>query len=434
MTYVLVNIIMKVLMGKNKMLHTVAHVQKSKLSEAEIEAGIVRGVIGSSEVLDRAGDIIRQDGWDLKNFMKNRVVLWGHNVRQDRPPIGKAVKVWLDGKTYKTKKLMFDIQFDLKDDFAAEIYRKVLDGFVNTVSVGFIPLEREDNVYTKNELLELSFVPVPANPEAVVTLRSAGFDPVELKDLYKAKSDADVDTILESSGEEKEETAVEDEDITNGSADEETSENDGVEQPTTDEVSEVVEDELETEVNETEEAVEEEKEGEIEEEPKKDEEEKEEEDVVVEPTKGVVPFSALDTAPESEEWDGQGEVAKAEVANLLELCAWHDSDNLEAKSSYLLIHHRASDKKAVWRGVVMAMASLLGAKGGIELPETDRKAVYDHLAKHYEEFKKTAPDYALVEERVLSKLAEEVHVLTLDREEKYAVRLVKKLLKEIKRK
>src|SRR5580693_1071365 len=49
--------------------------------------------------------------------------------------------------------------------------------------------------------------------------------------------------------------------------------------------------------------------------------------------------------------------------------------------------------KANWRGVAAAMGSLMGARGGVSIPDADKKAVYSHLAKHYKEFGKEAPDY-----------------------------------------
>lgn len=417
-------------MAKTKMLHTIAHVETKGLSDADKEAGIVRGVIGSSEVLDRAGDVIRQDGWDLKNYMKNKVILWGHNVRQDRPPIGKALKVWLDGKTTKTKKLMFDIQFDLKDSFAAEIYRKVLEGFVNTVSVGFIPLERVDNVYTKNELLELSFVPVPANPDAVVTLRSMGLDPVELKDLYSAKSDDDVAVIM---GEESTEESV-DEETEEEVADETTDETTDESTEETSEETETSEDESTSDTDETEET--EEADTEATDETERDEEteseesdEKSQDDVV---SKGVLPYKDLGTAPSSEDWDGPGEMAKATLDDLRVICAYRNHEKADEKNAYFLPHHRVSDKKAVWRGVSSAMAALMGFKGVNGIPEADRRAVYNHLAKHYEEFGRQAPSYKMVEDQVLAQLTDEIHAITLEREDKYAVRLLKKLLKQTK--
>lgn len=140
--------------------------------------GLLTGAIGSTAAVDRYGESIDQSSWDLKHYKKNPVILWAHNLTlgEDRPPIGKATKVKV-----VDDQLTFDIQFDMADPFAADIFRKYKDGFLSAFSVGFIPHKVEmsdDNDYPvlrDNELLELSAVPVPANPEALNQLRARSF-------------------------------------------------------------------------------------------------------------------------------------------------------------------------------------------------------------------------------------------------------------------
>lgn len=126
---------------------------------------------------------------------------------------------------------------------------------------------------------------------------------------------------------------------------------------------------------------------------------------ILETTKGAITYGrahpdGTPLAPEDEPWDGQAEVAAASVDDLKVMCAWVDSENPDIKSSYKLPHHRASGEHAVvWRGVAAAMAALMGGRGGVDIPEEDRKAVYNHLAKHYEEFDKTPPDYAMLDKK-----------------------------------
>ncbi len=48
--------------------------------------------VASDETPDRVGDIIKVSGWNLTNYKKNPVVLWGHD-QANTPPIGKAVNV-----------------------------------------------------------------------------------------------------------------------------------------------------------------------------------------------------------------------------------------------------------------------------------------------------------------------------------------------------
>src|SRR5690242_6110604 len=49
-----------------------------KLRKARDENGTF-DVLISTEVKDRAGEIVRQDGWDLANYKNNPIVLWGHD-------------------------------------------------------------------------------------------------------------------------------------------------------------------------------------------------------------------------------------------------------------------------------------------------------------------------------------------------------------------
>ena len=48
-------------------------------------------VIITTEDTDRMGEVIQLDGWDLKNYMKNPVVLWGHD--HYKMPIGICTSI-----------------------------------------------------------------------------------------------------------------------------------------------------------------------------------------------------------------------------------------------------------------------------------------------------------------------------------------------------
>ena len=109
--------------------------------------------------------------------------------------------------------------------------------------------------------------------------------------------------------------------------------------------------------------------------------------------KGVVPFKSYTLDDESASWSGSDEIRKAEVKDLKIMSTWYDSDEPDVEASYKLPHHRANGYKTVWRGVAAAMAALLGARGGVDIPDGDRKGVYNHLVKHYKEFGKTPPDF-----------------------------------------
>lgn len=145
-------------------------IAKAYVEKISDEEGILEAAIGSSESMDREGDIIKASGWQTDNFNRNPVLLWAHNVHELRPPIGKVKRLWVEDD-----RLMFQPEFDLEDEFAAAIYRKYKKGYLNSFSVGFLPIERDGKTYLAQELLEISAVPVPANADANVALRSKGF-------------------------------------------------------------------------------------------------------------------------------------------------------------------------------------------------------------------------------------------------------------------
>lgn len=134
----------------------------------------------STAAVDRHGDTVSQSGWKLDNYKKNPVVLFGHD--QQSPPVGRAPIVVIEGDKLVAK----GVQFTPKDLspfgwMVGEMYRQ---GFMNAVSVGFLPSKFMENDergglamdFEEQELLEFSAVPVPANPEALQAAKSAGIE------------------------------------------------------------------------------------------------------------------------------------------------------------------------------------------------------------------------------------------------------------------
>ena len=109
--------------------------------------------------------------------------------------------------------------------------------------------------------------------------------------------------------------------------------------------------------------------------------------------KKVIPFKDYGYDEENEGWQAGKETRDAEVTDLKRMCGWYDAEKPTEKSSYKLPHHRLTGNKAVWRGVASAMGSLLGARGGVDIPDEDRKGVYNHLAKHYKDLEKKTPEF-----------------------------------------
>lgn len=152
----------------NETLYTKATIEKA--NDGEITA------IASTAVEDRQGEIVEVEGWDLKDFKSNPVILWGHDHNQ--LPIGKATKTWVEGSG-KSAKLMTKIAFQEVTELGRAVKQLVADGILKTLSVGFQPIDGEGNRFTKQKLLEISVVNVPANPQALMlgykSLKSAGF-------------------------------------------------------------------------------------------------------------------------------------------------------------------------------------------------------------------------------------------------------------------
>ncbi|MGO9622147.1 MAG: HK97 family phage prohead protease [Desulfobaccales bacterium] len=290
--------------------------------------------IGSTADVDRYGDIIEVAGWDLKNFQKNPVILWAHNY--GLPPVGTAKKV-----TKVDKALVFEVYFPKDDEINAAgwpdnmptpetVYRLCLAGVLRTTSVGFQGLETEPiygepqgedgwrprtgTRYLKQDLYELSIVPVPANPYAVIqdAVRK-GIIPESQARFFQAPEGSE--------------------------------------------------------------------------------------------PKGVIPFKKYPIEEDLKaKWDGPAETKAASVDDLKIMCSWFDSEKPDIKGAYKLPHHRAKDKKVIWRGLTGCMAALLGGRGGVDAPEDDRKGIYNHLAKEYAIFDKTPPEfkaYTAVELRLI---------------------------------
>jgi HK97 family phage prohead protease len=131
----------------------------------------------SDETPDRFGDVISADGWQLDNFKKNPIALFGHNSSF---PIGK----W-QGLHVKDGGLCGHLQLAPAgtSERIDEIRKLVEAGILRAVSVGFVPIEKQtmdaraDSMfgpfkYLKQELVETSLVSIPANPNALAVAKS----------------------------------------------------------------------------------------------------------------------------------------------------------------------------------------------------------------------------------------------------------------------
>jgi hypothetical protein len=146
------------------------------------ESRILEFTISTASV-DRYGDTIAVDGWELENYKKNPVVLWAHD--NDSLPVAKCTKIFIEGGALKAL-TDFTPAGPNWPRFNETVYEMYLGGYLSATSVGFMPMEwkwnedpaagRDGIDFLRQELLEFSAVVVPANPEALIAAKSAGID------------------------------------------------------------------------------------------------------------------------------------------------------------------------------------------------------------------------------------------------------------------
>lgn len=128
----------------------------------------------STDVEDRTGDTIDQNGWLLENYRKNPVVLWSHD--HDEPAIGTCRNIRMEGAS-----LVGTVKFATAEQnpFAETIFHLVAGGVINSGSVGFIAkrfeIRERGLAFLEQELIEFSICNVPMNPQALARAAKDGF-------------------------------------------------------------------------------------------------------------------------------------------------------------------------------------------------------------------------------------------------------------------
>lgn len=164
--------------------------------------------VASTPSVDREGDIVVQEGWDLSNFKDGGPLLWSHNPEIPAP--GRILWAKVDGDGEEAK-LLYKAQFHRKNQFSKELYELVKAGYIKSVSVGFRAIESESvdksdtfggRKFTKQELMEISLVNVPALPQATITAVKA----MNLKsDIIRKAFNLEEEVVEENSHSEKSE-------------------------------------------------------------------------------------------------------------------------------------------------------------------------------------------------------------------------------------
>jgi HK97 family phage prohead protease len=140
----------------------------------------------STGVVDREQDRIALAGWELANFQRNPVVLWAHDA--GRLPIGRAYDLRIEDAALKASIEFIPSDTPEGGQLAEAVYRLARSGFIAATSVGFRPIKwaytRDQGRgaddwfpgidFEQQELVELSVVTVPANPEALIEAPGPG--------------------------------------------------------------------------------------------------------------------------------------------------------------------------------------------------------------------------------------------------------------------
>lgn len=153
-----------------------------------------REFILSDESVDRMGDIILSDGWDLTNFRSNPIALFNHNPNAI---IGKWVNMRVVDKTLRARLELASAGTSKRID---EIRALVEAGILKATSVGFRPIDHEQldkknpfsgSRFLKQELVETSLVSVPANPNALAVAKSLNISDATMNMVFAKHGNRD---------------------------------------------------------------------------------------------------------------------------------------------------------------------------------------------------------------------------------------------------
>ena len=163
------------------------------------DAGIYEAWI-TTESVDRDGDIVLAAGMDGTNYVKNPVVLFGHNYWSAEALVANGLDLEVTpGKGVRSK---FQFVKEGISENADLVHRLWAGKYINAVSIGFMPRKREAIMsdpdpesgnsrrtgwrFDEWELLEYSIVTVPSNQDSLRAGIKAltGGDPL-LEELYR---------------------------------------------------------------------------------------------------------------------------------------------------------------------------------------------------------------------------------------------------------
>jgi HK97 family phage prohead protease len=307
---------------------------------------------------DREKDIISPEGWSTSNYLQNPVVLFAHDYAS--LPVARATSVKLENGN-----LIAEAEFadEKLNPMAEQVYQMLKQGYLRGASVGFRPLDFTYNEqrggvdFAKQELLEFSVVPVPANPGALMSAGMSADNAKALK-VWATKTLESLEPELKA--------------------------------PVSDQLDDFL-DTIRKSMNNIKVAVRETIKN-------VDEFQNTFQYTSAKSIKGLTPSNPSDfgTAPLEQKWETPTlsdftngtwtDLSDAERKNIAKHFAWAAKATPTSYGEMKLPHHVASGD-VVWRGVASASAYLDQTK----LPSADIGAVKSHLANHYKQFDRVAP-------------------------------------------
>lgn len=157
---------------------------KTKHFELQVKAtgeekGRISGYASVFGNKDSYGDIVVKGAFSSflrKINLSGKVVpvFYGHNMEDPKANIGRVLALVEDDYGLK-----FDAQLDLSGDtYGRIVYEQLKDGRLDSMSFGYqvldYSMEKDTTELRELELYEISVVPIPANPAALVTEVKAG--------------------------------------------------------------------------------------------------------------------------------------------------------------------------------------------------------------------------------------------------------------------
>lgn len=175
--------------------------------EINEENNTIRAVFSTDDV-DRHGEVVDQKSWLLDDFMKNPVVLFGHDHYS--PPVGMVTGLGYN----EDGNLEGEIKFAANEyPFAKVIWNLYKGGFMKAFSVGFssgrVDVVDDQLVLRDNTLYEVSTVGVPANAMALAKSKGIDTNPLEEKYLEQEKTEREKAEAKAEETEEEETTKCE---------------------------------------------------------------------------------------------------------------------------------------------------------------------------------------------------------------------------------